>query len=194
MYLSSWRLGDDVERLLELSSGSSAAVVANAMDAADGVVRRDAVQLELDALGGLGFQPVEVDLRLEGAAGELASFDVVWVRGGNVFVLREALASSGADLVLRELVTADAVVYAGYSAGCCVLGPTLRGLEFVDDPTAVDEPRWDGLGLLDYVFLPHYRSDHPESAAIERVVADYERRGLSHRRVRDGEVVVVDSS
>lgn len=39
--------------------------------------------------------------------------------------------------MFRELLTADTLVYAGYSAGPCVLSPSLRGLELVDDADAV---------------------------------------------------------
>src|SRR5690349_22762975 len=108
---------------------------------------------------------------------DLAGTGLAWLRGGNVFVLRAALARSGADVVLAGLMAADALVYAGYSAGSCVLSPSLRGLELVDDPAAVTRaygapPVWDGLALLTEAFVPHYRSPgHPETAAIERVVA-----------------------
>ena len=44
-----------------------------------------------------------------------------------MFMLRYALYRSGADAVFRELLAADALVYAGYSAGPCVLSPSLRG-------------------------------------------------------------------
>jgi hypothetical protein len=78
-----------------------------------------------------------------------------------------------------------ALVYAGYSAGACVLSPSLRGLEAVDDAGAVTrvygaEPVRDGLGLLDEAFVPHYRSPgHPETAAIELVVARYAADGIA---------------
>jgi dipeptidase E len=194
MYLSSWRLGEATDRLLPLTGGAgTAAVVANALDGADESVRRDGVAFEITALNGLGYDSVEVDLRVPGAAYRLADHDMVWVRGGNVFALRAAMALSGADLVISDLVTSDAVVYAGYSAGCCVLAPSLRGLELVDDPTVVDDPRWDGLGLLEYSILPHYQSDHPESAAVELVAAQYRERGVPYRPLRDGEVVVIGS-
>jgi hypothetical protein len=67
-------------------------------------------------------------------------------------------------------LVAARVVYAGSSAGLCVLSPGLHGLEVVDDAGAVtraygSEPVWDGLGPLDEVFVPHYRSPgHPETA------------------------------
>jgi dipeptidase E len=194
MYLSSWRLGEATDRLLSLTGGAgTAAVIANALDGVDESVRRNGVAFEIKALNGLGYDSVEVDLRVPGAARQLADHDVVWVRGGNVFALRAAMALSGADLVISDLLTSDVVVYAGYSAGCCVLAPSLRGLELVDDPTVVADPRWDGLGLLEYTILPHYRSDHPESAAIDLVAAEYRERGVPHRPLRDGEVIVIGS-
>jgi hypothetical protein len=48
-------------------------------------------------------------------------------------VLRHALAQSGADYALVKLLDEDAIVYAGYSAGPCVLSPNLKGFELVDE-------------------------------------------------------------
>lgn len=67
----------------------------------------------------------------------LEHYDLVWLRGGNVFMLRYALRRSRADALLVDALKRDALVYAGYSAGPCVLAPSLRGLEAVDDATAV---------------------------------------------------------
>jgi dipeptidase E len=58
---------------------------------------------------------------------------MAWLRGGNVFMLRYALSRSGADAVFGELLATDALVYAGYNAGPCVLSPSMRGLELVDE-------------------------------------------------------------
>ena len=68
-----------------------------------------------------------------------------------MFVLRYALHHSGGDAITAGALAADALVYAGYSAGPCVLAPSLRGLDAVDDPAAVTatygaEPIWEGLG------------------------------------------------
>ena len=194
MYLSSWRLGNRPDRLLALTGGPGrAAVVGNAMDAVDARTRTAAVAYEQTVLSGLGYEVAEVDLRSDDPGTALVGRDLVWVRGGNVFVLRAAMARSGADIVLTELTRSGSLVYGGYSAGCCVLAPSLRGLEAVDDPSVVEDLRWDGLGLIDHAFVPHYRSDHPESEAIERVVADYRARGVAHRTLRYGEVVLIDS-
>ena len=134
------------------------------MDAAPPEVRRASVELELSALADLGLGAAELDLRgyfghQQRLRRDLAGVCMAWLRGGNTFMLRYALARSGADTVFRELLAANALVYAGYSAGACVLSPSLRGLELVDDADAVTRtygspPMWDGLAVLGEAFIP----------------------------------------
>jgi dipeptidase E len=205
LYLSSFRMGDQPERLVALvEPGRPAAVIANAMDEASREGRDEGLQWELGALGELGIDAEEVDLReYFGAAGRVATvlrgYGLVWLRGGNVFMLRYALAASEADAALVELLKQDALVYAGYSAGPCVLGPTLRGFEDVDDPGAVEAvhgepPVWDGLGVLDYVIVPHVDSPgHPETQRCNALAERYRAEGVPHRTLRDGEAIVIGS-
>jgi len=205
MYLSSFRMGEHPERLVELLDGPGpVAVIASAIDGASDDVRREDVERELEALAELGLDAEELDLRhyfdgRERLAAELLRYRLVWVRGGNTFMLRHALAASGADEILIRLVTQDALVYGGYSAGCCVLAPSLRVLELVDEPEAVTEtygvpPIWDGLGLIEYAFVPHVDSpEHPETEACGRLAEHYRETGVAHRTLRDGEAIVVRS-
>jgi dipeptidase E len=195
LYLSSFRVGAHPERLLSLASGRRTAVVANAMDAQPVAERATGVQQEFSDLGALGLDVTELDLRQPEATGQLASFDIVWMRGGNVFVLRRVLADSGADEVLIDLIRRNAIVYAGYSAGACVLAPDLSGLERVDDVKAVANPLTTGLSVLDRPIVPHVRSPgHPETADCDAVAATYARAGMPHWALRDGEVLVVEDS
>ncbi len=74
------------------------------------------------------------------------------------------MASSGADEAIARLLAEDSVVYGGYSAGACVLGPTLRGVEYADPPGEVEPDHgedvlWTGLGIIDDVLVPHWASD-----------------------------------
>lgn len=195
LYLSSFRLGNHADRLVQLAGPRQrTAVVCNAMDAQDAVERAAGVERELAAMSALGFDPVHVDLRT--SSDSLADgFDVIWMRGGNVFVLRRLLADTGADRVLLELLAQDAVVYGGYSAGVCVLGTDLAPLAQVDDIAVVPDPLMQGLGVLDYVVVPHVNTpEHPESANCTAVAADLARRGVPHLPMRDGQVLLVDGS
>ncbi len=194
LYLSSFRLGQHHQRLLGLAGdGRRTALVPNAVDNIPGPGRSEALRRDITELEAAGLTVAVLDLRQAGAVDRLAAFDVVWVRGGNIFVLRRALADTGADTVLVDLLQRDAIVYGGYSAGSCVLGPDLTALAQVDDITAVDAPVTSGLGLLDRPFVPHVQSpQHPESAACDAVAAGYQARGQPHWALSDGQVLLIE--
>jgi dipeptidase E len=53
---------------------------------------------------------------------------------------------SGLDNVLRRFAIEDnGILYGGYSAGICVLSPSLKGLELVDDITKNPYPQQEEL-------------------------------------------------
>ncbi|OYN92369.1 Type 1 glutamine amidotransferase-like domain-containing protein [Parenemella sanctibonifatiensis] len=200
LYLSSFRLGDHTQALTELAPPPGPAVViANAIDAAPSEDRAKRVAEELDRVAGLGYEVSELDLRdhlsdRAGLADRLAAAELVWVRGGNVFVLRHLLAVTGADAMIVEHLARDTFCYGGYSAGPCVLGPHLRGLEICDPVAELTEAygaqaRFDGLGVLDRVVVPHLDSpDHFETAVLARVAEIHEAAGEPYLGLRDGEV------
>jgi dipeptidase E len=205
LYLSSFRLGRCADVLVDLAGPQrTAAVIANACDLADPAERKGHVQRELDALGSLGFTVEELDLRryLGGASatGELAArlsgYGLVWVRGGNPFVLLRLMRATGFDALLLDLLARDRLVYGGYSGGVDVLAPSLRGFELLTDPAVAPpglpaEVPWDGLGVLPYAFAAHYRSDHPETELVEKLVRYYIDNHVLFKAVRDGQVLVI---
>ena len=81
---------------------------------------------------------------------------------------------SGLDIILKELQNDVNFLYAGYSAGGCVLAQSLKGMDIVDSlDTPYDEQKeiiWEGLEFVDFRFIPHWHSDHPESEDIEKEV------------------------
>ena len=182
--------------------GARAAVIANATDVYSADDRRAGVDRERRELTQLSFEVEELDLReffdTDGVEDASSDHDLVWVRGGDVWTLRYSMARSGADRALKGLIADDGIVYGGYSAGSCVLAPTLEGLEHVDDPAWVKslygvEPSWQGLAVLDFCVVPHVDSpEHPESEACERVAAAYRNSNTPHRCLRDGEVLVIN--
>ncbi|GAB3213068.1 Type 1 glutamine amidotransferase-like domain-containing protein [Nocardia tengchongensis] len=202
LFLSSYRFGAHQQRLLELTGAPGpVAVIANACDAWPSAWQ-SAVTSDLVPLRRLGFQPEVLDLReYVGRPAEveqrLRDYPMVWVRGGNTFVLRAQFARSGADLALMKLLAEDALVYAGYSAGACVMTPDLHGIEAMDDPEEVRTacgiaPRWDGLGLVDHRIVPHLDSPTDPQGLSRKLVRDYVSDGVPHWALTDDHVVVVD--
>lgn len=208
LYLSSFRIGNRPESLLRLlgDSGHRTALILNADDYKDATARAVSLRREMDELSGIGLDPFEVDLREyfghpEELEKVLSSVDCVYVRGGNVFVLRRAFQASGADEILKRLIEEEAVVYAGYSAGPCLLGPHLHGIQGdVDDPELVPDGYedttldWECLGLLPFAVAPHHRSDHPESAEVDQLVEYYIEHHVPFVALRDGQALVVDGN
>lgn len=201
LYLSSYGVGNSSGELVaSFGKNKKVAVIGNATDWAVAEERREHIQHTLEILVELGLAPEEVDLRdyfdnSEGLAKRLNQFGGVWVRGGNAFILRRAMLYSGMDNYIGSKVKDKNFVYGGYSAGVCLLGPSLRGLELVDDPHIVPvgyqkEIIWDGLGILDYMIVPHYKSDHPESAMVDKTVEYLIANNLPYKTLRDGEVIV----
>jgi dipeptidase E len=206
LYLSSHRLGDRAGSLLAMlggGPGARAAVVENGFDGCSEEARaiyRAEVFDPVGALGGLGIAAESLDLRAyfgdrEALSRRLAGFGMVWVGGGNAFVLRRAMRQSGFDTIIENLVASDSLVYASEGAGTLVAGPTLRGAEIVDDPWEVPEGYaeplvWHGLRLTDFTIAPHFRSNHSESAGAEKLVNYLRARRLPYRGLSDGEVVV----
>ncbi len=204
LYLSSYRLGDHGADLGRLVSGRKRiGVIRNALDFSNDHQRlREGRDREFNDLGGLGLFPEEIDLRdyfhaQQDLRDTVSQFDALWVVGGNTFVLRRAMQQSGLDALVLEKVKDEQFVYAGYSAGICVLTPTLKGIDLLDDPTVIpdgylEQMIWDGLSLVPFCFAPHYRSDHPESELTEKSVEYFIDRKIPFVALHDGEVYIKD--
>ncbi|MFJ1460140.1 Type 1 glutamine amidotransferase-like domain-containing protein [Nocardia sp. N2S4-5] len=203
LFLSSYRFGAHYDRLAALiGTPGRVAVIPNACDAWP-AMWQGAVSSDVNPLRRLGFRPDVVDLREYVGRPEeleqvLRGYPMLWVRGGNTFVLRAQFARSAADLVLARLLAEDALVYAGYSAGACLLTPDLHGLEEADDPDEVlpacgIETRWDGLGLVDHRIVPHVNSPGTDPDGCgDRLAERFRAEGVPHWALTDDDAVIVD--
>jgi len=205
LYLSSFRNGNKPDELLRLlGDRRRTAVIHNAADFVSADERQHKALDETDRLKSIGLEATEIDLReyfgkSEDLRAKLAMFDLLWVRGGNCFVLRRAFKMSGADQIITDLLAKDRIVFGGYSAGIDMLTPSLHGAELVDDVNAIpdgygSEVVWDGLNLVPYAIAPHYKSDHPESADIDKSVEYLIDNHIPFIALRDGEAIVVDGN
>ena len=200
LFLSSSKVGKELERLPLYVKNMRAVLIPNAIDyLQDSKLYQEKIEWNIEQLKSFGFDVSLLDLKnyfgekdeLEHA---LKNVGLIWVRGGNTFVLREAMFRSGFDQVVHHLE--NDVVYGGYSAGSCVASPTLKGLELVDSitekPYGTSNTIWDGLHLVPYTVIPHYRSDHKESAAVDSIVEYYTEHNLPYKTLSDGEVILTE--
>lgn len=211
LYLSSYHFGDEPEKLKELVAEThtgrnrwKVGIIPNAGDMHTPAEIMERYAMDAESFIGMGFLPALLDLKVffgenQGLlADALQELDMVWVRGGNSFILRRAMYQSGFDQLITPLVEQNKLVYAGYSAGAVVATTNLRGTELIDDPDEIPEgyaaaTPWDGLGFVPYSIAPHYKSDHPEAAMVDDVVAYYEAHSLPYKALHDGEVIVVNT-
>lgn len=202
LYLSSHGFGNHLERLRQMvGENKKVLFIDNAKDDLSEDERQAHVaekRLEFEAAG---FEFYELDLRKYFGKAELlsrivAGAGLVWVSGGNTFLVRRALKYSGLDEILMNDLRKDLFVYGGSSAGAIIMTKTLRGTEMGDDPYVAPEGYeqeiiWSGLGMIYPQLVPHYQSSWFGNEA-QAMIDYFEDNGLKYKGLKDGEVYVVD--
>lgn len=128
---------------------------------------------------------------------ELAKISAVWVAGGNTFVLRRALEFSGLFGPLQKAVQAGKILYLGESAGACIAGPDLSGVQYGDDPMIIptgyidSELLEDGFGFIGKHIVPHYLSAFEGAAEM---IDEYESTDVPYETLTDSQVLLVQNT
>lgn len=205
-YLSSFKFGDKKAQIKQLAPTDSIWIIPNALDFRidndENTVK--SIENKIMRLKEIGLNAENLDLKQYFGnqtllKSRILEYGAVFVMGGNVFVLRQAMKLSGLDDILVDLHESHAnFLYSGYSAAGCVLAPSLKPYQVVGDATKtpyaeLDEVIWEGLGLVDFAFMPHYKSNHPESDAIDRGIEYCVEHNIKYKAVSDGEVIVITS-
>jgi len=202
LYLSSYKGGSNPTTLKTLvGHPGRAALIFNALDSHD-TERLKHIDQEFNEIGSLGFHCDELDLRSyfgngDGLRARLENYDLVWVVGGNTFVLARAMQQSRFAEAISELLAANNIVYGGYSAGACVTGPDLIGCHLMDEPDVLPsgyQPNVapNPLGWVPWRIIPHWKSDHPEAPLADLAVECLLESGLPFQTLRDGQAYIVD--
>ncbi|MFZ3582306.1 Type 1 glutamine amidotransferase-like domain-containing protein [Loktanella sp. DJP18] len=205
LYLSSQRLGRHADTLVRLvGKRRNTLVIGNALDYIPAAARAVYAATTYDPvaeLHALGLPAGWFDLRdYVGSPirlhDQLSACGLVWVLGGNAFVLRRAMRASGFDGVIHGLLAQDALVYGGFSAGAIVAAPTLRGLDLMDDPkvgTFGDEAiSYEGLNLFPKSVVPHAGSGHRDSSGADKAAQWLTDQRMPFVALQDGQVIVVE--
>lgn len=151
------------------------------------------VQAIRNSLQNEGYQVEPIDLRnwkgrREELRAKLMNSDVVWVGGGHTYYLRWILRETEADDIIRECVQ-QGKVYAGWSAGAIVAGPTTLYFDAMgDNPAQAPEVLTEGLDLTRLVVVPHIDNPDFEDGAVK---ADVQLTGAGFKTVPLGDTHVL---
>lgn len=205
-YLSSYKLGNELERLHSLIKQTSGkfGYIPNALDfsGADLDWKEKYIKADMDDLHANGADVELLDLKdyfgnTQALQAKLLSLGGIYVSGGNTFVLRQAMRLSGFETLFSEISKRDDFLYIAYSAGVCILTKTLKYYAITDNANdfpypEIKETVWEGLGVLDFIFEPHYASDHPESASTDKEIKKLIEDKVIFKAYKDGEVLIIE--
>lgn len=202
LYLSSYKLGNDTSYLKDWikENDNKILMISNSRDyKVFDEEEKDKLKYNVKILEDVGFKVTLLDLRNyfydnEKLVDDIKNYNAIYVRGGNVFVLRKAMGLSGFDKYLIDNRENDNILYIGESAGTCVLGKTLRGLDILDEPVNVynnDLVTYEGIGLLDFIPVPHYKSEYVGVKMVDDTVKYMEKNNIKYKTIKDGEVIIL---
>ena len=200
LYLSSQKFGKDEFYLKEWinNHNNKILLIFNAMLVKGKEKINNNIKEDVSLLEKIGFDVNIIDLKeYFDKYAELKqicqNYNAFCVMGGNVFVLRQAMKYSGFDVFLKEINADDDYLYIGYSAGSCVLSEQLDILKTVDEPIDFynkGEIIYDGIGLIRYTFIPHYKSNYHKAHLIDEIVNKCKNEKINYKAFKDGEVTI----
>jgi dipeptidase E len=94
---------------------------------------------------------------------------LVYVPGGNTFLLNHRLHLSGVMPYLRKKIQAG-LPFVGFSAGMVLCGPNILT---ANDMNTVRTPHFDGLNLIPFNFFAHYADDEYGQSVHDGWLSDY---------------------
>jgi len=94
---------------------------------------------------------------------------LVYIPGGNTFLLSHRLHVSGVMPYLRKKIQAG-LPLVGFSAGTVLCGPDILTSK---DMNTVETPHFDGLNLIPFNFFAHYADDSYGQSVDDNWLADY---------------------
>ena len=104
-------------------------------------------------------------------AKEVKGVDVIYFGGGNTFYLLEQIQLTKSADVFRKAV-ASGKIFIGTSAGSIIAGPDIYPVYKLDKVKEAKKLRgYKGLGLVDFVVLPHWGSEHFKSLYLNKRLA-----------------------
>ena len=127
-------------------------------------------------------------LDIEGKKDIKIDEDIIYVCGGNTFALIKAARESNFKAAVLDVLNNNGL-YFGSSAGSVILSPDVStSLEISPDKNRVGITDFEGLNLVDFHFVPHYRDSMRED-----VMGFTERHKEKVECVADGQAIYIDA-
>lgn len=91
---------------------------------------------------------------------DFKKIDIIYFSGGNTFYLLEKIQQTKCANVIRDFVNSGKI-YIGTSAGSIVAGPDIYPVYRLEKVREAPKLKgYKGLGLVDFVILPHWGGEH----------------------------------
>ncbi len=143
----------------------------------------------------LGYQVEDYDIKNKTEAviyNDLKNKDVIFVSGGNCFYLLYQVRKSGFDKAIERL-TNEGKIYVGSSAGSILLAPTIEPAKPLDNSEQAPKlSSFQGLGMVDFVVLPHYGKEKYE-ARYQAIIKEWSSK-VKLMPLTDTQFIIVEGS
>lgn len=200
LYLSSKKFGNNEKFLRDWISNHNNKIllISNALDIKEKEKVDKNINEDINLLEKIGFKVDTIDLKkyfdkhdeLEKIC---KKYNALCVIGGNVFVLRAAMKYSGFDRYLKKISKDGNYLYLSYSAGSVVLSKKIDMFKIVDEPIDFYNKKEiieEGLNLIDYLFIPHYKSNYHKAHLIDEIVNNCKNNNIKYKAFKDGEYII----
>ena len=177
-------------------AGMSVAVVVNA--SSSDKKKNKKTRKVREQFAPLGFDTTKIALfdLMKTPPKKLADYDLVYILGGNPFLLLDEAAKSGALPVLKEFGLKGKKLM-GYSAGSLLLGPDMSLMNYADPLLGFNELGLTELtcvGLYDFHIFPHYRDFTAEVPELADSISAFEAQAsLPVYRLNDNQGILYEN-
>lgn len=154
----------------------SVAIVVNA-SSTDKKKRKKTKKIKIQ-FEAMGFDSTKIQLfdLMKTSPKKLSEFDIIYILGGDPFLLLDEVNKSGARTMLKELAYQNKILM-GYSAGSLLLGPDLSLMNHVDTLLGFNKiglKELSCIGLYDFYIFPHYIDFTSQIPELITKIKEYE--------------------
>lgn len=146
----------------------------------------DYIQEDIDFFNNFGCNLEVFNMYKEKIIDTSKKYDVIWVCGGNTFLILDRMKKTGIFDFIKGAVLSDESIYFGISAGSIIAGPNIEVSAPWDENT-IDLKDTNGMNIVDFAVVPHYQNK-------DKLIVQQLENKLNYKiiKITDNEAVFVD--